>query len=181
MSRRRFRPTDAFVDESIRGRRYLMGCVLIEARHLASVRRAVVDLVVGGKRLHFHQELDATRRAALGVFAELPIEVHVVSVVRSHGVTEFEARNTCLAKIVEMAQERRVPLLTIESRQDDRDDLDTIVRYRQPEPRLIFDHRDGAAEPMLWIADGVLWSLGAGGRWMRHVEPLLRSLTELGQ
>jgi hypothetical protein len=31
---RPFRPTDAFVDESIRGRRYIMGCVLVEARHL---------------------------------------------------------------------------------------------------------------------------------------------------
>ncbi len=181
MSRRRFRPTDAFVDESIRGQRYLMGCVLIEARHLASARRAVVDLVVGGRRLHFHQELDATRRAALKVFIELPIEVHVVSMVRRHGVTEFEARNGCLASIVEMAQERSVPLLTIESRQDDHDDRVTIVRHRQPEPRLIFDHRDGATEPMLWIADGVLWSLGAGGRWLRHVAPIVRSLTELGR
>ena len=38
MSKRRFRPTDAFVDESIRGRRYLMGCVLFEARSLNDVR-----------------------------------------------------------------------------------------------------------------------------------------------
>jgi hypothetical protein len=181
MSRQRFRPTDAFVDESIRGQRYLMGYVLIEARHLAMVRKTVVDLVVGGKRLHFHQELDATRRAALQVFADLPIEVHVVSVLRSHEVTEFEARNTCLARIVEMVQERSVPLLTIESRQDDHDDRVTIVRHRQPEPRLIFDHREGATEPMLWIADGVLWSLGAGGRWLRHVEPIVRTLTELGR
>ena len=38
--RRRFLPTDAFVDESIRGRRYLMGCVLVEAKRcLMSVRR----------------------------------------------------------------------------------------------------------------------------------------------
>ena len=26
---KRFRPTDAFVDESIRGQRYVMGCVLV--------------------------------------------------------------------------------------------------------------------------------------------------------
>jgi hypothetical protein len=93
----------------------------------------------------------------------------------------FEARETCLAKIVEMSQSRCVPLLTIESRQDDSDDRSTILRHRKRQPNLVFDHRDGAAEPMLWVADGVLWSLGAGGRWMRHVEPVLRSVTELGR
>ncbi|MEO8264941.1 MAG: hypothetical protein ABI706_05440 [Ilumatobacteraceae bacterium] len=55
---RRFRPTDAFVDESIRGQRYLMACVLVEARHLTQVRRSTAALVGEGKRLHFHQELD---------------------------------------------------------------------------------------------------------------------------
>ena len=32
---RTFRPTDTFVDESLRGQRYLLACVLVEARHLA--------------------------------------------------------------------------------------------------------------------------------------------------
>ena len=57
MSRRRFRPTDAFVDESIRGRRYLMGCVFIEARDLPTARRAVLDLVVGGSVCTFTRNL----------------------------------------------------------------------------------------------------------------------------
>ena len=37
----RFRPTDAFVDESRRGRRYLMGWVLAQAKDLPSIRSAV--------------------------------------------------------------------------------------------------------------------------------------------
>jgi hypothetical protein len=41
---RRFRPTDAFVDESVRGQRYLLGCVLIEARSLTTTRQAMGDL-----------------------------------------------------------------------------------------------------------------------------------------
>jgi hypothetical protein len=67
----RFRPTDAFVDESIRGQRYLMACVLIEARHLTQVRRATAALVADGRRLHFHQELDSVRRSALELFASV--------------------------------------------------------------------------------------------------------------
>ena len=60
---------------------------------------------------------------------------------------------------------------------DSRDGLVDLLLH----PRLIFDHRDGATEPMLWIADGVLWSIGAGGRWLRYVDPIVRSLTELGR
>ena len=176
---RRFRPTDAFVDESIRGQRYLIGCVLIEARHLTRVRRATAALVGEGKRLHFHQELDSMRRSALELIASMPVRVTIVVCTRGHGLSEFHARDACLAEIVRLLQERSVPRLTIESRQDDRDDQRTIVRSRRSEPSLVFDHRQGLREPLLWIADAVTWAYGAGGRWLPLVEPLLDGVTEL--
>ena len=176
---RRFRPTDAFVDESIRGQRYLMGCVLIEARHLARVRQATAALVAPGKRLHFHQELDSTRRSALELFATMPVRATVVVCTRGHGVSVFHARDACLAEIVRLLQERSVPRLTIESRQDDRDDQRTIGKSRLSEPSLVFDHRQGLREPLLWLADAVTWTYGAGGRWLPLVEPLLDDVTEL--
>jgi hypothetical protein len=175
----RFRPTDAFVDESIRGQRYLMGCVLIEARHLTTVRRATAALVGDGKRLHFHQELDSMRRLALELIATMPVRVTMVVCTRTHGVSEFHARDACLAEIVRLLQERSVPRLTIESRQDDRDDQRTIVRSRLAEPSLVFDHRQGLREPLLWLADAVAWTFGAGGPWLPLVEPLLDEVTEL--
>lgn len=149
---RRFRPTDAFVDESIRGQRYLMGCVLIEARHLTRVRRATAALVGEGKCLHFHQELDSMRRSALELFASMPVRVTVVVCARSHGLSEFHARDACLAE---------------------------IVRSRLSEPSLVFDHRQGLREPLLWVADAVTWAYGAGGRWLPLVGPLLDDVTEL--
>jgi hypothetical protein len=176
---RRFRATDAFVDESIRGQRYLMGCVLIEARHLTTVRRATAALVGDAKRLHFHQELDSMRRSALELFATMPVRVTMVVCTRTHGVSEFHARDACLAEIVRLLQERSVPRLTIESRQDDRDDQRTIVRSRLAEPSLVFDHRQGLREPLLWLADAVAWTFGAGGRWLSLVEPLIDDVTEL--
>lgn len=176
---RRFRPSDAFVDESIRGQRYLMGCVLIEARHLTRVRRATAALVAPGKRLHFHQELDSMRRSALELFATMAVRVAVVVCTRRQGVSEFQARDACLAEIVRLLQERSVPRLTIESRQDDRDDQRTIGKSRLSEPSLVFDHRQGLREPLLWLADAVTWAYGAGGRWLPLVEPLLDDVTEL--
>ena len=171
--------TDAFVDESVRGRRYLMGCVLIEARHLTRVRRATNELAGEGKRLHFHEELDSVRRSALELFASMPVRVTVVVCTRSHGVSEFHARDACLAEIVRLLQDRSVPRLTIESRQDDSDDRRTISRSRLPEPSLVFDHRQGQREPILWVADAVTWAFGAGGRWLPLVEPLLDNVIEL--
>ena len=171
--------SDAFVDESIRGQRYLMACVLVEARHLTRVRRATAALADEGKRLHFHQELNSTRRSALEVFATMPVRVQVAVCHRRHGVTEFLARDACLAAIVQSLQEQTVPRLTIETRQDDRDDRRTIAKSRLPEPPLVFDHRRGSREPLLWIADAVAWAFGAGGRWLPLVEPLVDDVTEL--
>ena len=33
------------------------------------------------------------------------------------------------------------------------------------EPLLTFDRRQGADEPILWVADAVAWAYGAGNRW----------------
>lgn len=175
----RFRPTDAFVDESIRGQRYLMGCVLVEARSLTDVRDCALAQVLGRTRLHFHQEIDSTRRRALAAFAELPIRVVGVVCVRGHGVTEFQARGACLGALVTDLQRRSVERLVIESRQDDRDDQRTIGRVRLREPRLVFEHRRGVDDPLLWVSDAVTWALGAGREWYDTIRPLVDQMIEL--
>jgi hypothetical protein len=156
----RFRPTDAFVDESIRGQRYLMACVLVQARDLPKMRADMSELAgTKSSRVHFNAELDSRRQTLLQTFAELPIESFVVTCQRRHGVTEFEARSRCLASIVATLQLRSVDRLVIEN---DVDDERTI--HRQREPRLVFEHRRGTDEPLLWIPDGVAWAVGAGPR-----------------
>jgi hypothetical protein len=130
-------------------------------------------------RLHFHEEVDGKRRESLEFFASMPLRVVVTVVSRTHGTTGFAARDSCLAEIVSVLQARSVTRLTIESRQDDRDDQRTIARARAAEPPLLFDHRDGATEPMLWIADAVTWAIDAGGRWLQQADPILESVVEL--
>lgn len=171
--------TDAFVDESIRGQRYLMACVLVEARHLAEVRRETAELADSRTRLHFHEELNSKRRVALEAFATMPVSVHVVVCHRQHGVTEFRAREACLSAVVQLLQSQTVPRLTIESRQDDRDDQRTIARSRLSAPPLVFDHRRSVREPLLWIADAIAWAYGAGGVWLPLVRPIINDVTEL--
>ena len=74
---RRFRPTDAFVDESIRGQRYLMGCALIEARQLADVRPAVAALGIDGMRVHFNNESNRQKARVLSAIASMPLRAIV--------------------------------------------------------------------------------------------------------
>ena len=177
---RRFRPTDAFVDESVRGQRYLMACVLVQAHDMPEMR-ADVGAMAGTKRsrVHFNAELDSRRRVLLETFAALSMASFVVVCRRRHGVTEFQARTRCLAYIVGALQLSSVDRLVIESRQDDVDDERTIHRHRQREPRLVFEHRRGVDEPLLWVADGVAWSVGAGPRWSDLLGTNLSQIIEL--
>ena len=144
---RRFRPTDAFVDESIRGQRYLMGCVLIEARHLTATRAAIGALPTRSRRRHFNNEVDAQKRILLASIAELPVRAFVAVCHRRHGITEFVAREACLAALVSEVQSQRVDRLVLESRQDDSEDARIISKLRQPEPPLVFEHRTAGVKP----------------------------------
>ena len=76
---------DAFVDESIRGRRYVMACVLAEARHLATLRPAMAGLAVY-ERVHFNNESDAQKRRVLEAVTRMPIRRAIVVCHRGRGV-----------------------------------------------------------------------------------------------
>ena len=179
MTRRRLPPAHAFVDESIRGQRYLMGCALVETRYSGDVARAMTDLVVVGRRLHFNNESMHQRVRVLTAMAELPVTNLVTVCQVGHGITQFRARSSCLAYLVGELQRRSVSLLVLESRQDDRDDFRVIERVRASDPPLVFEHRPGGTEPLLWIADAVAWAVGAGGRWRTLVEPILDRVVDV--
>jgi len=176
---RPFRPTDAFVDESIRGRRYIMGCVLVEARHLAVLRPAMDRLAVTTSRIHFNNETDDQKRRVLGAIADMPIEAFATVCTKDHQVDEFRARAECVAEIVRQVQSREVLTLVLESRQDDRDDERVIVRTRNKEPFLVFEHRLGKQERMLWIADAVTWAVGSGHPWTGRLGDALTGVIEI--
>jgi hypothetical protein len=177
---RPFRPTDAFVDESIRGRRYIMGCVLVEARHLAVLRPAVEELATGvAPRIHFNNDSDQQKRRVLDAIAEMPVQVFATVCAKDHSTNEFQARAACLAEIVRRLQRREVAKLVIESRQDDRDDERVITRARTREPSLVFEHRVARQERMLWIADAVTWAVGSGRDWSERLGGVLSDVVEI--
>jgi hypothetical protein len=179
MSKRRFRPTDAFVDESIRGQRYWMSCVFVEVRSLAALRAETAALASKGKRRHFSHDTVDQRREALNVFSGFPVRALVVVCNRTHGVTEFAARNACLSEIVRSVQAAGVERLKIESRQDDSDDRRTVQRARTAEPVMVFEHVAPMLEPLLWVADAVAWAAGGGVAWRALIDPIVSEVVNV--
>lgn len=164
---RRTRPTAAFADESIRGRRYVMGCVLVEERRLPALRPAINSLATGvAPRIHFNNDTYWQKQRVLAAVAEMQLQAFAVVCDKRHGANEFQARAACVAEIVRQLQRRAVGRLVLESRQDDRDDVRTITRTRAHEPSLLFEHRTGRDERVLWLADAVSWAVGAGQPWI---------------
>lgn len=178
MSRRRFRPTDAFVDESIRGDRYIMSCVLAEARTLRDVRLSMAELALHGQ-VHFRKESVRRRPMLVAAISVLPVEAFAVVVKRAAGVSHEDARRDGLSAIVETLQEREVSRLTLDRTTVAGADARTIRRVRSREPLLTFEHRASRDEPMLWVADGVAWAIGARGPWPERLGAVLTKIVTL--
>ena len=178
MSRRRFRPTDAFVDESVRGQRYIMSCVLAEARALRDMRETMASLALHGQ-VHFRKESVKRRPLLIGAIGALPVQAIAVVVERPPGVSQVEARRHCLRAIVEALQEREVARLVLDRTSGAADDGRTLRRARRPEPTLTFEHRSSREEPMLWVADGVAWAVGARGKWPARLGSMLTGVVTL--
>ena len=178
MSRQRFRPTGAFVDESIRGDRYIMSCVLAEARTLGDARLSMVELALHGQ-VHFRKESARRRPMLVAAISALPVEAFAVVLKRGPGVGHEDARRVCLSAIVETLQEREVPRLTLDRTTVAPADARTIRRVRRPAPLLTFEHRASRDEPMLWVADGIAWAVGSRGPWPDRLGAMLAGVLTL--
>lgn len=44
---------------------------------------------------------------------------------------------------------------------------------------LVYEHLPSEGDALLWIPDIVAWCYGAGGDWLRRVQPLMGKVTDL--
>ncbi|GAB2996826.1 hypothetical protein [Saccharothrix stipae] len=54
-----------------------------------------------------------------------------------------------------------------------------VPAKRPGESRLVYEHINSVAEPLLWLADIGAWCHGAGGDWARRAAPLMGSVVRL--
>jgi len=161
----------AFIDESQRRATYLLACAQVPDADMANVRRTLrACRLPGQRRLHFVDERDQRRRQLLAVFAQLPIEFVVVAVPLGSR-REAEARRLALQAIIGKIADDTDRLI-IESRQgrdlEDRRAIATSLKHTRT--TLHYAHRQPHDEPGLWLPDGVAWAVGAGGRWLKHLD-----------
>lgn len=167
---------NAYIDESIRGGRYLLCVVVVEPGEAGSVRRRLRALVLPGQRtLHFKKESPRGQRELLDALAQLGVEVTVYECAATSGRSQDASRALCLESATVDLQARGATVsLLIESRDGlDAQDRATITKARRPAPPLSFEHVRPKDDPLLWLPDCFAWPVGARGDWLRRVTPLL--------
>ncbi|RKR75181.1 hypothetical protein [Frondihabitans australicus] len=167
-----------FVDETKAGG-YLMAAVAVSENDLVKLRKALRKLVLPGqRRLHFTNESDARRRQILAALVAMEVGVHLFS---SRSKRQAVAREACLVAVVSWAVEAGHTKIVLE-RDDSLEKADRRLLYRQISRFGLHDvmsygHEAAHAEPLLWIADAVAWSVARGGSWRARVAGLIWSTT----
>ena len=165
----------AFVDESQRGPRYLMGAALIDPRDLAAARaRLRAMLLPGQRRLHFNQERPPRRRSLLSAMSDLDVRVRLYVSTEKEEIARRLSMAYLLADLVAMRGQRVV----IESRETsldvrERRQIAMAVQAGDAPANLVYDHMRGHEEPLLWVADAVAWAYGAHGEWRPRASGLI--------
>lgn len=163
----------AYADESVRGRAYMMCLTMVSSSKVKDVRRNLRALASPRqRRVHFVKESDSHRRRILREMAGLDTTSVIYVVEHQH---QLAAREAILRSIVNDVVKDRVSRLVLESRAgQDRRDRSIIARaigsgLGTP---LDYAHHVAHDEPLLWIPDALAWSWGRGGHWRKSVDEL---------
>jgi len=171
-----------FVDESRRGRVYLLAATLIASRDLAPTRALMRGLRSRGeRRVHFTHERDTIQKdiAARLVAAALRTRIY-----QGQGRSEA-VRDQCLRAAVSDIAPEGVLRLVLESRDhkgnlSDRRTIQSALTSCGTSPDLAYEHMFAHEEPALWVPDAIAWCYGAGGEWRRRIEPIVEKTVNLG-
>lgn len=160
----------AFVDESMRGGRYLMAAFVVAPSELAVARRTMRSLLLPRqRRLHMTDEGHRRRGEILAAISKIDSGIRIYETAGG----ERSGRPACLRPLLTDAFAMGVSRLVIESggQRDHRDRLliHESLRRDQPTVEPSYEHLRSPEEPLLWAADAVLWAWGAGGRWRQRV------------
>ncbi len=163
----------AFIDESTRGRKYIICAATISSADLGPARRNLRSLrLPGQRRIHFATESDQRRRSLLKDMSTLGTTS--VIYLANHG-DQVAARAAIMITAVTQLRQAGVSRLVLEAREG-QDHRDRAVIYRalgpDPAPPLSYTHHQPASEPLLWIPDAVAWAWGRGRSWRKRVEDL---------
>lgn len=163
------RGCNLYVDESVRGDRYLLAAVAVRTADVATARSALrARLRPAQRRLHFATERPDLALGHLEAIGALPLWAAIAEGDWRTEPGQAATRRRLLAALLDAALPSGVQNVVLD-RWDAQDRVDTPVllaaRHRHDVPALRFDHLRSADHELLWAADGVAWAMGRGGRW----------------
>ena len=171
-----------FINESIRGRTYLVGVAVVPANRLAADRALLRALCLPGeRRVHFQAENNSRRRALISRLAAAEVSADVYL---AQGPAH-RARHACLRAVTVDACKQGAHRITIESRgvagdRADRLTVSTALRELGTWPgRPSYEHVQSYEDPLLGIADATAWAYGAGGDWRRRVSEIIGQVVRI--
>lgn len=164
-----------FADETRRQGRYGIAVVIVCPCQVEIVRKGMQGSVrPGTRRVHFSKLRDRDRRPILSQFAPENIRALYVS---ARG-RQTDARSECWRMLVPQLVRLGVVELTIEQidkggKTRDLRDIRNALLAMGRESDLTYAHKDPTGEPMLWLADAIVWCAGAGGAWRAKIASIL--------
>lgn len=172
-----------FVDESRRGSLYLVAAALLRPAELGPTRGLMRGLrVPGERRLHFHNERDTVKKDTVSALVAAEVATRVYS---GHGQPDAAREHILRALVIDVAS-AGLRRLVLDSRGPSRDNLDrrtihaALASTATNLGSVTYEHMRSHEEPVLWLADAVAWCYGAGGDWRRRVQPVVKTVTDLG-
>ncbi|WP_395638780.1 DUF3800 domain-containing protein [Pseudolysinimonas sp.] len=170
----------AYVDESIRGRDYILCGVIVPEQEVTRTRQSIKSQLRGRQtRLHMAKESAETKGRLIAHVADLSM-ISAVIVIRTSRESDRVSRDGCLAALTDHLVSQGLRRMVIESCDQDKQDRqiigDVLARTKNLDRVNVVHHRP-SDEPLLWLADIVAWAHGGSSAWRSKISSL--SITEL--
>lgn len=167
-----------FVDES-KKRGYHFAVAGVRVEDVQAERTLVKGLLLKGQsHLHFTKESDGRRRTILRALTESS-SARCTILTMPPGISHIEARKICLGETVRLSAEHGARRIVFE-RDDAAVEADKKLLYpllHNSEVR--YDFLEKRSEPLLWIADAIVWCHTAGSPWRGLASPLIDEVRAL--
>lgn len=165
----------AYIDESIRGRDYLLCAVLVPESQVAHLRRSLRGQLRGSQsRLHMAKESAETKKRLLAYAANLEAITAIIT-IESSRLSDRAARDACLKSLTALLLSNGLRRMVLESCDQDQQDRqvigDSLAAAGELESVTVVHHR-GSDEPLLWLPDIIAWAHGAASMWRARIAPL---------
>jgi len=168
--------SNSFIDESVRGSKYLLAAVIVDHTRHQDIRRELKSLrQFGRSSLHMHREVIGRKRLIASPVAQMEITC-VLAVQELSGQSLMSARIKCLNELSGHELVRSTSQLTLETSNSIELDKKILSNsaYGFSGKFPHYRHLSSAQEPLLWLPDIIAWCAGKGGEFENIVKPLLR-------